>query len=343
MLGVLLALQVSLPTITYSASVGTITTGGVYTAPVNASGTATITIRIGGKSTKVAVRFVGAAVVRGIPIGPWNAPVDSFGRAGFPYTGGTINGSTPLLATQLQRARAAGARLVVSIGRRQMRDVSSRLSVSLTALELSRWPDLAPYCRDGTVVAVVTGDDILAPEDWGGERPPLPRLDSIGRAVKARWPDCRTIIRAKPSQLQGRVWQWTDYSWSQYNGPRRDGTPTMFRTQQLADAQAVGLCPVLGMNTLDGGNGSSGLHGTYPDTLSKRYQMTAAEVLSVGRVILPGMPFFYHWTWSPSYIGSTLPVDRLASVRAFEHRAVVRAAMHQLRQMADTLPASTCR
>ena len=281
----------------------------------------------------------------GRPFGPLHMPLDSLGKPGVAYSSLVLNGYAPSMLANLNQARAAGRGIFISILRNRTKHPNGTMSVDSAKAELAAWNtavNLTPYIADGTIIAIYLTDDINA-ANWGGETPPMARVDSLALAAKTLWPTVTTVVRARPNQLQGRTWLWLDAAWSQYS-ETRDGPVQAYSDKQVVDARALNLGLVLGLNVLDGGDGSSGIYGTYADTSVNRWQMSAAEVLEYGSVFLaePYACALMQWRWSPTY-SAGLPAWQLAGIRAYDTRSDVKQSNAQLRAIANTKAPVSCR
>ena len=338
---------------------GTVTTGGLFTAPSSA-GSFRLIASVDGladTSTVTVTQPAGSGSgFSGIAFGPYHVPPDSLGRPGFYYSGGTRNGVPANLLSDLSKVRAARGRVAISLLRLKTQDATGKLSVTTTQSYIATWPDISSYIADGTVIGVVVADDITWPTAWGGENPPLARIDSIALLVKNRWPNAVTMVRATPTQLVGRTWRWLETGWAQYDGPYRSGPPATYRANQVASAKAQGLGLVLSLNVLNGGCGpvalgacmpegpGTSILGTFADAATvRRYQMSAAEVRHYGEIFLaePYNCAFLHWQWSPIWT-ATRPLAQVQGVQAFDTRPDVQAAMADLSVIARQHPATSC-
>jgi hypothetical protein len=346
--------------VVFTATGGTVTSSGLYTAGTTA-GTYRIIAASGGLADTATITLIPPAAaappaVQGIPFGPWHVPLDSLGKPGFPYNGGTLNGYGPTLKASLERVRAGKGRVALSLLRAETKDATGRLSVAATESYLATWPDISDYIADGTVIGVIVSDDIGSAKLWGREVPPLGRIDSLALLVKNRWPSAVTMVRAKPTQLRGRAWQWLETAWAQYDGPYRDGTPEKYREAQVASAKAQRLGLVLWMNVLDGGCGPTSacrpsvpgpkVLGTFVNAERvRRYQMSPQEVLNYGLVFLaePYNCAAIHWQWSPGFKYSGRTAGQLADIQAFDTRPEVREVMTALGKVAAQRAPTNCR
>lgn len=278
----------------------------------------------------------------GVGFGAWNYPLDSLGTGAY---NSTVLAAVPAsLGANLAKARAAHGHLVLAFLRTRTRAVVGRdtvLSVAETRRYLTEWPDITPYLLDGTVVGLNVSDDITGKAIWGPGAPYYGRIDSLALAALERWPTAVTYVRARPDQLPYK-WRWLAGAIAQYNGVIRDPPPAVYAAQQQLAADSLGLCLALGLNTLSGGDGSSGIYGTYTDTTVRRYQMSAPEVLRNWIAFLPHTTIALHWEWSPIFAMSSMQPAQLALVRAFDGRADVRLAMTALATIAAATPRRSC-
>jgi hypothetical protein len=142
---------------------------------------------------------------------------------------------------------------------------------------------------------------------------------------KSIWPTLPTVVRAPPSWLRAGDTTYTslDMAWAQWAGPYHGAgsglTPEEFRDRNVALAKELGLGLVFGMNYIDGGSGTSGIHGTegQPDW----WEMAPDELTRVGTVLVqaPYACAFVSWRYDPSFrqspaIGAAL--DSLAQLAA---------------------------
>ena len=345
--------------VVFSATGGTVTAGGLFTAG-SLAGSFRVIASVGGladTSTVTVTQPLGSGSgFSGITFGPYHVPPDSLGRPGFYYSGGTRNGYPGTLLSELSKARAAKGRVAISLLRAKTQDATGKLSVATTKSYIATWPDISSYVADGTVVGIIVSDDITWPDAWGGERPPLARVDSIALLVKNRWPNAVTMVRAAPTHLVGRTWRWLETGWAQYDGPYRSGPPATYRANQVASAKALRLGLVLSLNVLNGGCGpvelgacmpeapGTSILGTFADAESvRRYQMSAAEVLHYGRTFLAESYncAFIHWQWSPIWTADR-PLSQLEGVKAFDTRPDVQAAMTELSSIARQRQSTSC-
>jgi hypothetical protein len=115
-----------------------------------------------------------------------------------------------------------------------------------------------------------------------------------------------------PSWLAGfsTTYTYVDAGWAQYASGKGDAGAWI--AAEVAAAKRKGLGLVVGLNVLDGGDGSSRIAGlTRGD-----YAMSASEIRSYGSALLAqsyGCGFF-NWTYDPGYYGRTDIKSAMAAV-----------------------------
>ena len=251
--------------------------------------------------------------VRGIPFGPWSVPTHLIGTE---YTGTVLTGVAPY--RNLEEIRKRKGQVVLYLARNKSRQ-QGVISVAAVQRYLDTWPDIGPYIKDGTVWGFMVSDDITGKNIWGPDAPYYSQIDSIARLVKERWPGARTAVRAPVNKLE-YPWKWVDWAWVQYSS--RYGEVEGYRDRQLARADELKLCVVFGLNTLNGGDGSSG-----KKSRKLRAQMTPEEILKYYSALLPYTPLAFHWEYRPE----------------FDENPEIRAAMQKVRSWADTTARPSCR
>jgi hypothetical protein len=289
-------------------------------------------------SPSASVVATGSAKARPIPFGPFHLPVDSLGRTGVPFNTTLATVSAGGLRGILDAARDRGGRVLLAVSRRRSKDSFGMLSAAAVGEELTRWDTavkLDDYIADGTVLGIYVTDEPNCKICWGGTRGTEEQVDSMAMLAKRLWPTVTTFARVEPTFFRKKP-QYLDVAWAQYAGPQRDGPPEKFREEQVKAAKDRGLGLVLWMNTLDGGDGSSEIPGTFENAAKvRRWQMSASEVLRIGTIFLkePYNCAALHWQWSPVFKAER-PSEQLDWVRAFDSRPDIRAAMDSLGKLA---------
>lgn len=313
----------TVPPITWSASGGTITSAGLYTAGQVSGSYRVIAAAMGLADTnRVIIVPPLADVLPGrVTVGPWGAPpVDSLVPT--PFSGIMLTGMVGY--TALPRVQARGGVAVLNLPRNAMRTRSPNLiSVAMAKAYLDGLPDLTPYVRDGTLWGFMVADDITGTDIWGPNAPYLAQIDTIGKYVQDKW-GARPVIRSAPTVIGKYPYklQWVKWTWSQYHS--RYGGVAAWRDAEMAKAKATALCNVFGLNALNGGDGSSGVTSTVNNSGQMEYEMSPAEILADAKLLVPYTQVFMHY----EYIPATYLRQKDAWVK--------------VRQMADTTSAPAC-
>jgi hypothetical protein len=330
--------------VAFSTTGGTITSNGLFTAGSKA-GTFKVIARDSVSSLADTAQLTvtappgnisepsGDLNTSGVTVGSWLYPVDSLGKQ---YTASVINAYGPTLVSQLSVTRLKGGMVTLYLSRARSR-VNDTLSVSAATREIQSWPEISPYLS--SISCVMVGDDIAGKNIWGPGAPYLARWDSIARAVKLRWPTARTCLRALPTQLTGRTWQWMDAAWAQYHA-KKHGAVATWRDNQRTTAGNLRVSVIFGLNTISGGDGSSGVLGSAAD--GSDWQMSGAEVAKYGTVLLPYTCTLQGWQYGPSWNYSGRTAAQTAGIQAFDSRSDVKAAVDSLKRYAARLPARAC-
>jgi nucleoid-associated protein YgaU len=147
-------------------------------------------------------------------------------------------------------------------------------------------------------------------------------VEEMARYSKSIWPSLPTVVRAPPGWLRrsGLTWQYLDIAWAQWAAGSEESegkTPEQFRDENVAEAKAQGLGLVMGMNLLNGGDGSSG----EPGNRSGRWEMSAAEVVRVGTVLAetPYACAVLSWRYDAAFEqrpGTPAALDKVAAAAA---------------------------
>ena len=266
----------------------------------------------------------------GIPFGPFHLPEDQF-RA--PFSGVLRNGSRPdSVVPVLEAARKAGFKVVlnmfVSRGHVQNPDGSFSLERWKQRIDRFRTLNLEPYIADGTLVGNYLLDEPDSRGKWNGKPVPFEDIEAAAQYSKSIWPGLATFVRAQPGFLKQAPFRWTylDAAWAQYSANK--GDVARYARTNADQARALGLGLVVGLNVLDGGDGSSG----EPGTKHGRWVMSADEVRRYGYV-LASEPYacgFFMW----KYDRRGLP---------YFEQTPIKAAMAYLSLVAARRSAAPCR
>jgi hypothetical protein len=195
----------------------------------------------------------------------------------------TADNILPLLSD----ARARGARIVLKLSM----GADSYIQNSDGTFSLSKWKvlvdrfksvNLGPYIADGTILAHFLIDEPGRAAKWGGKIIPQATVEAMAKYSKQIWPTMNTIVHAKMPWLASTsvTYTYLDAGWAQYEAGK--GDVTRWIAGEISSAKSKGLGLVVGINVLNGGNGSSGIRGTS----SAYYSMSASEVRANGSALL---------------------------------------------------------
>jgi hypothetical protein len=290
-------------------------------------------------ASTAAVKFAARTPASGIAFGDFHLDENQFKS---PYTG-ALRVIGPLNAKQvLDKARAAGVRVVVSLTTRDgMSERNGNFSMTKWKKQVNRFRnfDLNSYVADGTILGHYLIDEPACAPCHGGKAIPGSMIEELARYSKSLWPNMPTGARAPATHLPNMRYQSLDFAWAQWEGPLHlpsyRMTPEQFRDSETAAAKARGLGLIFGINYLDAGNGSSRIGGTYKNATSirvNRWQMTAEEVKSVGAV-LAAAPYgcaMINWKSEPNF-------DARSGVMAAKRSMAAVAASHASQTCAPSL------
>jgi hypothetical protein len=289
----------------------------------------------------------------GIPVGTHMIPPDELVARRAQYSA-TLRRLTPdNVDKHLQFALDNGLREIVSIvGKEFMKDGSGRFSMANWRALADQWKGTAPifqkYVNSGTLIGIYVIDEPFCAKCWAGKPATMAEVLEMGRHVKALLgANVPTIARVGPTAFVSRVSPADlvsafDAGWCQWDyGSNQGVTASQYAAKCVQDAQTMGLKLVMGMNALNGGDGSSGIRGTN----SRQWQVSAAELTRYNGnfVTNPGVCALSNWQFSPTYPSSGMSAGQLAQVRAFDNRADVKAALQAINDAAKARPYMDCR
>jgi hypothetical protein len=293
--------QVSEP-VTYSASCGTVTSAGAYTAPQGDAGPCLLLAEAGGKADTTEVVVLRNTIDRGIPFGSYNmwptaTRTQSSGVAVF--TGSHDYVPPSEMVAHLDAARARGMSIVLA-----MTGASHDRYKTNGVFDQGKWEAAmngydTPAIRDAIAAAVadgtVIGNSVMDEpqqsgtdtKDWG---PPgtmtKGRVDQLCGYVKAIFPTLPVGVGHDHNAFEpANSYTVCEFFMPQYAA--RKGSVTAWRDGALAMAQRDGLAVVFSMNLLNGGvqdrtgawdcPGTGGLGDRSPNC-----RMTPAQVRDFG-------------------------------------------------------------
>lgn len=246
---------------------------------------------------------------------------------------GTVRGgglSPTNILSLLSDARANGARVVIKLcmGR------DSYVKNSDGTFSLTKWKalvdryqsvNLEPYIADGTIVGHFLIDEPSRASKWGGKIIPQSTVEAMAKYSKQLWPGMTTMVRVVPSWLKSAPISYTslDAAWAQYAASK--GNVGQWIEAEVTAAKSLGLGLAVGMNVLDGGNGSSGI----PGWTTGKHAMSASELRSYGTTLLNQSYScgFFMWMHDVTYYG----------------RSDIKSAMGDLSAMARSHAKTSCR
>lgn len=197
-----------------------------------------------------------------------------------------VPGPTNILSL-LSGIRAKGARVIIKMS-------GSTISLVKNAdgtFSFTKWKALVDrfkainftsYLTDGTILGVFLIDEPYTLSKWGGKGISQATVEALAKYSKQLWPGLTTFVRAPPSWLakSSITYTYLDGGWTQY--ATHQGDPLKWVTAEVAAAKSKGLGLMVGLNVLDGGNGSSGI----PGTVSGKYAMSASELRTYGTAMM---------------------------------------------------------
>jgi hypothetical protein len=254
----------------------------------------------------------------GVTFGSWNLDNSYLNNV---HTGWGQGG--PLdpknILSKLSGARSRGGRVVIKLckGRDDfVKNADGTFSLSKWKSLVSRYRNinLGPYIADGTILGHYLIDEPHREKRWGGKAISQATIEEMARYSKQLWPSMNTLVRVVPSWLASAsvTYKHLDAGWTQYE--RFKGDPKQWVTAEAAAARRKGLGLVVGLNVLDGGNGSSGI----PGWTKGKYAMSATEIRNIGYALLSeGLACgLFNWTHDTDYYGRSTIKSAMADVSA---------------------------
>ena len=230
------------------------------------------------------------------------------------HTGTLMGGQidTTNAVSLLKATQAKGGRMVIKMckGRDDfVKNADGTFSFTKWKALVDRFRkvNLAPFISDGTILGHYLIDEPHRTARWGGKIIPQATLEAMAKYSKSIWPEMTTFVRVVPSWLETApvTYVHLDAAWLQYEAWRGDVTKVL--TAEVAAAKRKGLGLAVGLNLLDGGNGTSRI----PGWTRGKYAMSASELRNYGTVLLnnsyPGSYScaYYNWMWDSAYYGRT--------------------------------------
>jgi hypothetical protein len=221
--------------------------------------------------------------------------------------GGQIDPSNAM--TILAGVKAKGGRIVIKM----CKGADSWVKNADGTFSLTKWKalvdrfrtlPLGSYINDGTILGHYLIDEPQRAAKWGGKPIPQSTVEAMAKYSKQIWPGLTTFVRVVPSWLATSTitYNYLDAGWLQYESFRGDISKVI--STEITAAKRKGLGLMMGLNVLDGGNGSSKIAGW----TKGKYAMSASEIRTYSTALLNQTYAcgFYNWQYDmASYYGRT--------------------------------------
>ena len=179
----------------------------------------------------------------------------------------------------LADVRAKGGRIVLKLcngSDSYVKNADGTFSLTKWKSLVARFKNsnLGPYISDGTIVGHYLIDEPQRTQRWGGKAISPATLEDMAKYSKDIWPTMTTFVRTLPSELasSSTTYRYLDAGWAQYVSGK--GNVSTYISNEVAAAKKKGLGLMVGLNVLDGGNGSSRIAGY----TRGKYAMSASEI-----------------------------------------------------------------
>jgi hypothetical protein len=270
--------------------------------------------------------FSVAANRKGTQFGLWQL---SWSQLNDQWTSLKKNTSPSDVRQNLENAQNKGARVFIHLAGdpKYYKTSSGKFDLTKFKERLNKFKgvNIGSYISDGTFAGHILFDEPNDPSNWGGSPMPYSQIEAAAKYSKQLWPGLPTLVRARPTWLAktSMTYTYLDGGWFQYVS--RWGSVTSVRDAEVAAAKKKGLKVVMGLNVINGGNGSSGMRGTK----SGQYKMSASELLKYGKALIGSSTScgFLMWRYDSDYLS----------------KGSIRDAMKQLRYIAGNTSTTTCR
>ena len=279
------------------------------------------------RDTAVVTYGVAGGVTDGVPVGLFQTPVTSLGGAvrytQLPAGKGVLD--------DLPKIKAANARVSINLtgGGACTLDATGQFQYALweachDAAALPYRDRITAYTDSGTINDNYILDEPNHPSRWGPRGVTQQQIEQMCAHSKALFPRLPCAVRAAPSWLRQAPITYValDGAWAQYRYGR--GPIEEYVREHAEGARVLGLWLGLALNVLDGGDGSSGIIRSRTAGGAPLYEMTGAEVIRYGVVMLAARPcvmggFRHDETWL-NRPGTRSALDSLARLGASQPR-----------------------
>ncbi len=231
--------------------------------------------------------------------------------------GGPLDPSNIL--SWLSGARSKGGRVVLKL----CKGKDSYVKNPDGTFSLTKWKSLVAryrnvkwdgYISDGTIIGHYLIDEPHRASRWGGKAISQATLEAMAKYSKELWPQMTTLVRVAPSYLASAsaTYRYLDAGWTQFAAGK--GSPEQWVSAEAAAAKRKGLGLVVGLNVINGGNGSSKIRGTRVG----EWSMSASEIRSYGKAMLSESHAcaFFNWQHDLEYYGRSDIKSAMADVSA---------------------------
>jgi hypothetical protein len=243
--------------------------------------------------------------------------------------GGQISPTSAL--SILTATRAKGGRIVIKM----CKGADSYVKNADGTFSFTKWKalvdrfrsvNLGPFISDGTILGHYLIDEPHRASRWGGKVISQATLEEMAKYSKQIWPNLTTFVRVAPSWLatSSITYSYLDAGWLQYESWM--GSISTKISTEVTAAKRKGLGLAVGLNLINGGNGSSHIAGTR----SGQYSMSATEIRSYGAALL-GQSLscgLYNWVYDSPYYSRTDIKSAMADLSS-KARAHVRTSCRQ--------------
>lgn len=247
------------------------------------------------------------------------------------YNGSLLGGplSPGNIVSVLTATRSKGGRMIIKLCKgddKYVKDAAGNFSFTMwkQLVDQYRNVNLAPFIADGTIVGHYLIDEPHRAARWGKVIPQA-TIEAMAAYSKQIWPSMPTLVRVVPSWLAEAPVTYTqlDAGWLQYTANKGDVTQMV--TAEVAAAKRKGLGLLVGLNVVNGGNGSSRI----PGQTKGDYAMSATEIKTYGAALLNQSYAcaFYMWQHNLNYFA----------------RSDIKAAMAELSAKARIHAKTSCR
>lgn len=250
-----------------------------------------------------------------------------------PYNGSKEGVDPSYTLRELDGARAKGARVILELAsgpdwKIQNDDGTFSFTKWKALVDRFKTINFSSYLTDGTLMGHFLIDEPHNASKWGGKVIPQTTVEAMAKYSKQLWPGLTTFAREAPSWLAKASISYTylDASWAQYAAYQGDATKWIAAEVTAAKGKGLGLA--VGLNMLNGGNGSSGI----PGTRKGKYSMSASELKNYGTALLNQTLACGFFSWSYLETGAT-----------YLARSDIKSAMTDLSYKAKNHTRTSCR